>query len=279
MKAGGFLNFLRRRMHMALKGCRYADKGRLLCWSILDSVPRTVMRSLPYIQKPIGIIKDRLVKRTTIEVNGNLFHCLDSESVLIISPEFEDWMWNHLSLCEGGVFVDVGAHIGKYTIPIAKILGENGLVIAVEPHPENYKTLVENIELNGLKNVVALNIAAWSEERKLRLFIGDKYGHHSVRRNFGLGFIIVQAKALDDVLDTLTLKHGVDCIKIDAEGAELEILKGLQRTLKRYSPKLIVEVSEDLDKVKKFMHEQGYAIKEVAQCYYVAKPQVLKEVE
>lgn len=75
-------------------------------------------------------------------------------------------MWNFIQLRKGDVFIDVGAHIGKYTILVAKIVGKEGLVIAIEPNPENYETLLENIKLNNLKNVIAVNIAAWNKKQK-----------------------------------------------------------------------------------------------------------------
>jgi len=162
--------------------------------------------------------------------------------------------------------------VGKYTIPMAKIVGENGLVIAIEAHPKNYKCLVENVRLNNLKNVVALNMATWSEERKLKLFIGDSSGHHSLKMDFRRGFILIQARALDDVLRELGVSK-VDCIKIDVEGAELETLKGLRKTLREYRPIIIAEVrKENVDKVKEFLQEQGYVMEEVAPMHYVLKP-------
>ncbi|MCS7139609.1 MAG: FkbM family methyltransferase, partial [Candidatus Nezhaarchaeota archaeon] len=100
---------------------------------------------------------------------------------------------------------------------------------------------LKNIKLNGLKNVIALNIAAWNGECNLKLFIGDVSGHHSAKKDFGLGSITVKAMPLDDVVRDLRVKR-VDLIKIDVEGAELEVLEGLVRTLKEHHPKVIVEV-------------------------------------
>lgn len=63
------------------------------------------------------------------------------------------------SLSMGYVFLDVGTRPSKYAILTVKKIGSEDLVIAVEPHPENYKILVENIRLNGSDNVIALNTA------------------------------------------------------------------------------------------------------------------------
>jgi len=127
---------------------------------------------------------------------------------------------------------------------------------------------VRNIELNGLKNVVALNVAAWSGEGKLKLFIGDIHSHHSVKVNFGLGFINVQARALDNLFNELKIKK-VNVIKIDVEGAELEVLKGLVNTLEKHSPTVIVEIWKDPEKVKEFINQKGYDMQQIAPKYYI----------
>jgi len=129
---------------------------------------------------------------------------------------------------------------------------------------------VENIRLNGLKNVIALNIAAWSEDRKVTLFIGDKPGHHSVKKNFGRGSIIVNAKALDNVLTELKVEK-VNWIKIDVEGAEFEVLKGLQNTLRKHRPTLIVEISKEQNKIEDFISKLGYTVEKIAPMYYLLK--------
>ena len=266
----GFLNFLKKRILVSFKGYRWIDKVRLFGWSILDSVPRSLLQTLPTLKEYIERAKNLLLHEVIIKVNESKFTVLDSESVLIISPEFESWIWNHLKVAKGDVFLDVGAHIGKYAVPIAKIVGENGLVIAVEPHPTNYKTLLENIRLNGLKNVIALNIAAWSENRKMTLFIGDKPGHHSAKKDFGRGSIIVKAKALDNVLNELKVER-VNWIKIDVEGAEFEVLNGLQNTLRKHRPTLIVEISKEQNKIEDFISKLGYTLEKIAPMYYLLK--------
>jgi len=267
----GFMDCLKMRVRMAVKGERIINKARLCIWVVLESIPRTVMRALPFLKFPVEIIETSLTRKITVNISGSKFRCVDSESIYILSPEFESWMSNYLNIDNGDVFVDVGAHIGKYTIPIAKIVGENGLVIAVEAHSDNYKTLAENVKLNSLRNVIALNMAAWSEECKLKLFIGDMHGHHSVKKDYGLGFVTVQAKALDDVFDRLRLGR-VDYIKIDVEGAELEVLKGLVKTLKKHRPIVIVEVWKDPAKVKKFVGRKGYNMRQIADEYYILEP-------
>jgi FkbM family methyltransferase len=233
---------------------------------------RFIIERALHLTKILTNIKNRLVNKVLVRVGG--FHKLvDSTSAFIISPRFEKRLWDYLNLEEGDVFIDVGSHIGKYTIPAARLVGSSGLVISVEPHPENYAVLVENVMLNKLTNVIALNVAAWDRECYLRLFIGDSAGH-SVKRNYGSGYIVVRALPIDLIIKELNVRV-VDFIKIDVEGAELEVLKGLSNTLKEFKPKLIIEVSEEnKDKVFKFLENYGYIAEAIhgLDNYYFFKP-------
>lgn len=269
----GFLRYLKLRIVMAMKGNGIICKTKLIIWVLLDSVPRTIMRKLSFLRKYVEYSKNRLTEGLMVTISGNKFRCTDSESIwIILSPESENWMWNHLSIRKGYVFVDIGAHIGKYSIPIAKIVGDNGLVIAVEPCPENYMTLKENIKLNGLKNVIALKMAAWNKKCKIKLFIGDKGGLHSLKKDFGLGYIVVQADALDNVFDQFGVKN-INYVKIDVEGAELEVLKGLERTLQMLKPNIVIEIKdENISEVNEFLKELGYFSVQIAPNYYKLSP-------
>jgi len=270
----GFINSLKLRIVVVMRGVGIVSKTRLFCWALLDSIPRAVMKRALFLRHHVKYTKNRLVKNVIINLGGSKFKCIDIESLRFLSPKFESWVWGYLNLKEGDVFVDVGANIGRYTISVAKIVGNKGLVIAVEPYPENYKTLVKNVRLNDLKNVVAVNIAAWSRKRELKLFIGNTHGHHSVKKNFGLGSISVQGEALDDVLNKLGVEK-VDFIKIDVEGAELEVLKGLTKTLEKYNPTVIVEIQKAPEKVREFISRKGYSIQLIRMArpqYYVLKP-------
>jgi len=67
--------------------------------------------------------------------------------------------------------------------------------------------LLQNIRLNKLRNVVAINIAAWNTSAKAKLFIHNVGGHHSVKLNAGLGFIEINAERIDDVLDKMGVRR------------------------------------------------------------------------
>ena len=135
---------------------------------------------------------------------------------------------------QGDIVVDVGAHIGRYTITSSKHVGANGKVIAIEAHPGNYEMLNRNIKLNGLTNVISLNYAVYSKETKIKLFLpGEKSNRTiyntliSTRATDEEKFVEVNADTLDDLLQNNEISHAnINWIKIDVEGAELEVLKG-----------------------------------------------------
>lgn len=71
------------------------------------------------------------------------------------------------------------------------------------------------------------------------------------------GFVLVRAKPLDSVLKELGV-NGIDCVKVDVEGAELEVLKGMRRTLRRFRPIVVAEVkSENLRGLKASCPKSG----------------------
>jgi FkbM family methyltransferase len=248
-------------------GYNIADMFRILSVAILRSVPWTIKKHSSILDREIGKILERLWKNTVVEIGSIKYTLLDSESFRIASYEFESFMSTWLQLKTGEILVDIGAHIGKYALSAAKAVGNEGLVVAIEPHPLNYKTLQKNIRLNKLVNVVALNIAAWNMDCKLNLFVGDTAGHHSAKLNSDLGRVRVKAMAIDNVLKDLGLAR-VDFIKIDVEGAECEVLYGLEKTVKKYKPKILIEVfHENVDEIERIMKKFKYGLIRISPCF------------
>jgi len=75
----------------------------------------------------------------------------DCEGVLVLHPLYGVGLATALSrmLCRGCVFIDVGAHVGRYALLASRLVGAEGLVVAVEPVPENYAALLDNIMRSG----------------------------------------------------------------------------------------------------------------------------------
>lgn len=158
--------------------------------------------------------------------------------------------------------IDIGAHIGVYTVLAAEKVGDTGKVVAIEPEPENYKQLLKNIELNNFRNVTPLNIALFNHEGYENLYLSSLSGSHSLSAKENIvSSIKVPLKTLDNLLEKLNLKK-VDIIKIDTEGAEIPILKGAEKTLKTNPNAKIIVASyhypSEVEEVCQFLNERGF---------------------
>jgi FkbM family methyltransferase len=128
----------------------------------------------------------------------------------------------------GGLVVDVGAHLGLLTLVAARAGAE---VIAFEPNPRTLPFLRDNLMRNGLADRVTVVERAVAAEPGRRTFFLDVGGDtSSLHRHAGSrDEVTVQCAVADDVIG----ERVVDAMKIDVEGAELEALAGLERTIRR----------------------------------------------
>ncbi len=137
-----------------------------------------------------------------------------------------------LNLCRrAGLFVDVGAHYGHYTLLVAKAFPACR-VISLEPVPENFAVLERNVALNGLENVELRNLAASDGEGLKKLKVAEasdscSFHEHPLVRT--LREIEVRTVSLDDLLGTLPTTPTV--IKLDTDGHEPYVLRGMRGLL------------------------------------------------
>lgn len=131
-----------------------------------------------------------------------------------------------------GMFVvDAGANKGYFTLIARNLVRSNGLVLSVEPEPGNARWLHEMVKANGFDNVQICESALTDFNGKAPLFLGEKSGWHSLvpgRRRFQRDVAIrgaVNCRTLDRLLQDRDLPPP-DLLKIDVEGAELEVLAG-----------------------------------------------------
>jgi FkbM family methyltransferase len=149
-------------------------------------------------------------------------------------------------LKEGMVAVDVGAHIGYYTLLASSLVGESGKVYAFEPEPQNFSALLGNIVLNGFQNIKPFQKAVFSHSGKMPLYIGTHSGMHSLLRvkDTTSEKVVVDMVSLDETFK----KTKVDLVKVDTQGAELNVLMGMQKLIKRCDDlKMIIEFQPNLE--------------------------------
>ncbi len=138
------------------------------------------------------------------------------------------------TLQPGQVFVDVGANAGYYTLLASRLVGNTGLVVAFEPSPRIRAQLERNVHLNGLENVSIRSQAIAREQGQARFFESAdprNSGIASLRPGEGREAkpLTVETTTLDAV--AAGLGRRIDLLKIDVEGAELDVIAGGERTL------------------------------------------------
>ena len=141
----------------------------------------------------------------------------------------------------GDVVLDIGAHIGYYTLIFANLVGEEGKVFAFEPDPTNFSLLKKNVEINGHKNVELIQQAVSNETGKIRLYLSSEAHDHKIYDSHdGRQSIEIEATRLDDYFRDYNGK--IDFIKIDVQGAEGRAIQGMLNLLKKnYNVKIVME--------------------------------------
>lgn len=144
-------------------------------------------------------------------------------------------------LKRGDSFVDVGGNKGDFALLAAKLAGENGNVVCVEPEPTNLGWIRRSIELNGYKNIHLCNLALSDHDGECTLYLGTKSGFHTLLSGApdrDKGSVTVKTRTLDNLLRELEVR-AVNVLKIDVEGAELQVLKGATETI-RANPDMVI---------------------------------------
>ncbi len=145
--------------------------------------------------------------------------------------------------------IDIGAHIGTFTLKAAKTVGGQGRVVAIEPNPETFAKLRDNVAFNKFTQVSLIQAACGDRPGCLRLFWGSKVntGLASLSKANvidsgadGRRSVEVDVIPLDRIVEQAGLSR-VDVIKIDTEGAETMIVKGATNTLARFRPFMVLE--------------------------------------
>lgn len=181
---------------------------------------------------------------------------------------------------KGGVFWDIGANNGYFTLLGARLVGTGGHVVSVEADPTVVQTLSQNVRANGFENVEIINEAAWSK----RGIVTFQPALREQSPDLGLGSIVaptgtrttiqVEACTLDDLASRCPLPNILKC---DVEGAEVEVLKGAEGLLRRERPIIVLEVhkEEDEDELYELLTQANYDVKRISTMHLLAIPKHL----
>lgn len=187
-------------------------------------------------------------------------------------------------LTDGMTFIDIGAHVGLFALPASLWVGDRGRVVAFEPHPDNYSLLVRNAESNGIE-IELVNAAVSDQSGNVQLHAsafnsGDHQLFHSGKRKA----FTVACVTLDEFLETGTR---VDMVKIDVQGAEAAVLRGMERILTEndavtliweLSPSQLREAGESAESVLNWLGEMGFSFTIVDDVSGDIEPATISEV-
>ena len=164
-----------------------------------------------------------------------------------LSPEFRQMTWNpaeyeafRAATRPGATVLDVGANVGAYSVLFGQWARPGGRVFAFEPAPDAFEGLARHVELNGLAATVRPVRAAVSERTGEAALLADGMAGTNRLSRSAVRPSMVETVSIDD----FCAREGItpDVIKIDVEGAELDVLRGARETIRRSGSALMLFV-------------------------------------
>jgi FkbM family methyltransferase len=149
---------------------------------------------------------------------------------------------------EGSTVIDVGAHLGEWSLLFSELVGPSGRVVAFEPDPVARASLKKNLEMNGISNVTVEEECV-SDRTGTALLRAERFGSglSSIVSPHGRGTAYHELEVRSTTIDEYCETHRIspDWIKIDAEGSEPLIVRGMQRLIDQRHPQAILEFHSD----------------------------------
>ncbi|MGA2680772.1 MAG: FkbM family methyltransferase [Candidatus Bathyarchaeia archaeon] len=148
-------------------------------------------------------------------------------------PLCTDFLIHSCILKEGDVVLDIGANIGYYVLIESQLVGKTGKVYAVEPVTTTFELMQRNLQLNGLTNVAASNFAFGEKDGESEIYVCNESNLCAMNKNAVGGKIVRVQKVPLVTVDTFFRgKAPPKLIRMDVEGYEYQIFKGMAETLK-----------------------------------------------
>lgn len=164
----------------------------------------------------------------------------------------------------GDGYLDVGANVGIFAIPVAEHLGPEGRVYAFEPAPDMAEELMIRAESVGVADRIDLRqVALGAEPATLSLRVDPEDPSDATKRSlFVEGDVVAEVPVhpLDDLVASgvLLLDRPLQAVKIDVEGAEVLCLRGMRSTLRTHHPRLVV-----IETIESHLHRAGFELADI----------------
>ena len=171
----------------------------------------------------------------------------------------------------GDAVADIGAHIGFFSAHLGRLVSPGGCVYSFEPDPRAFERLKLSVEANQMGCVKPLPVALSANEGEIEFFLSPQLGWSTAVRNThltDLRAIKVKTAPLDHLVTRGQVSPNLRLVKMDVEGLEVEVLKGMRRTLETVRPILIAEVNgrllaaqgESCSSLLKLIESFGYQV-------------------
>jgi len=261
-----------------------SKKRLLFTIKILNLIPRPVQKFMGYSFLGTKLLQrlKRSGSKTEFDIDYGLKIYLELSNPftwdLVLGKDLEKDVKREFSqnINEGDTVIDVGAHIGEYTLLGAKLVGTNGSIISVEPARDTIKSLKENIILNDFKNCLVIEKAVGEKVETKSLYKVSKEDVYGYLDQYVKNKKLTKQSEIDvTTIDEIVLSENlnlVNLLKIDVEGFEYEVLLGCNDTLKKNKiKKIIIEIHSEFLKAKgmnedliyTFLKKHGFKIKKI----------------
>lgn len=159
---------------------------------------------------------------------------------------------------EGMVIFDVGAHVGYYSLLASQLVGEKGYIVAFEPLPRNLYYFKKHIDINSIRNIRIIDAAILDACGEAYFIEGEDSSTGHINPD---GPLKVKTITLDSIVSSGDISTP-NLIKIDVEGAEVQVLHGAYHTLANYHPMIMLATHGSYQQLEcsNFLHELGYSL-------------------
>jgi len=213
---------------------------------------------LNQVKDTFTILETRTNKKIKIRSNTTDFMALANVWLL------EDYKIKKFEIHSNDVIIDIGAHIGIFTIYASQFCN-NGKIYSFEPVRENYDLLLNNIKLNHSEQVKPFNLAVSNTNDVVTIYINDDKAAHSIFPS-SESSIKVKSITLQNIFEENNINH-CNFLKLDCEGAEYEILCNLPAKYFKEIDKIVMECHfvdkkpELIGDLKQILVKQGFQVR------------------
>ena len=173
------------------------------------------------------------------------------------SWDYHDFGWCVNGILDSGVFYDVGANVGYFSVEMAMRLGGAVEVVAFEPQTALAAAITSSTRLNGMNNVKVVQAIVGDAARWTELYVAPASIHASGVADSGrpnIGTVQTQMVAIDDLVEAAEIPPP-DMVKIDVEGSEHLVFQGAHRTLRAHLPHIFLEYDARTDPGMRVRHQ------------------------